>query len=323
MPLPVFRALCFAVVLAAPAASLSISTQVPPAAAIHAKRLRENLPIWVHAFTRSGSSTMMSMFSEAWGPKGVDSGTFALFEPCHPGDKVFEPLASEGCEGVVRALAGCDFKSIGWLANWNDLHSRTAGLARYNASAASAACSAAPLNVLKTAVNPALGDFPLRDRLAILDEDESLLMVDVVRDPRNIYASIMSTYPFNVNAQRNTTILTRICDSFAEGLRFKHDRMHRIVFEDFLRSPEQVMRRAYTFIGANFGAKQRDWIAAHVDANDCPDHVEHPFKKAYSDCRTDSMGAITAFASVLHDDEKDAFARHESCQELKRAWSLP
>lgn len=312
-----------AALLAATVTSLKGPFPVQPQQLVKSRRLEERLPIWVHAFTRSGSSTMMSMFSEALGRQGVDNHVFALFEPCKQGDDIAEPLASQGCGGVVRSLGRCEFTNINWLKNWFDLHSRRGGLQDYDAIKAADACMNASINVFKTAFNPTKEQFPIGDRLDVLDQVDSMIMIDVVRDPRNIYSSIMSTWPFNVTAKRDPSILTGMCDSYAEGLNVTHDRMHRINFENFLRNPSDVMRKAYAFVGADFGKKQEDWIAAHVNANVCPDQVARPYIKAYSDCRTDSQSGITAFEKLMTDEEKAIFAAHGSCQLLKTAWSLP
>lgn len=100
------RLVCIALCASPAADALSLSS---------GKARSEQLPVWVHAYARSGSSTVLSMVSQAFserartlrGATSLVSGAgpvapapekvFSLFEPCHKGDELDPELERQGC----------------------------------------------------------------------------------------------------------------------------------------------------------------------------------------------------------------------------------
>lgn len=306
------------------------------------KMRNEQLPVWVHAYARSGSSTVLSMVSQAFserarmplGATSLVSGAgavkpapekvFSLFEPCHKGDQLDPELASKGCPGLLLSLANCSFDRIRGLHGWSDSHSKTRGAGDYAPDRAGSACSGADVVAFKT-ISSAGEHFELEEQgLPVLNNDTRLKMVDIVRDPRAIYASWMSTFPFNDSrledgVKRDNSALTKICDSYASSIALNHSNVHRIVFEQLIRNPEGVMKDVYRFLRVPFGDAQRDWVHKTFNAKDCPGVNE--FVAPYSDCHTNATASLEKWRGVLFADEKQAFSNHPACQTVADAYN--
>lgn len=279
--------------------------------------------VWVHGFSRSGSSTMLSMFTEAWPEmvQGNAASVFSLFEPCSEGDELSPDLSAGGCADLLGDIGKCDFSRIRKLNGWYDTHSLVSGITfkQYSSSAAAGACEEASLLAFKT-ISHVEQPVSIQYRLDTLLNNPSFLMLDIIRDPRSIYSSVMNTYPFNLKTKRDVSFLLDICDTFALGIDVTHDRIHRVVFEEFVQKPMEVMRAAYNFIGADFGALQLQWILAHINAKSCPDQVKYPWKIKYSDCSMDSKASLSSFRSVLNAVEMQLFVSHPACERVAQAY---
>lgn len=323
-------------------AALFASTAVDALSLSSNKARHELLPVWVHAYARSGSSTVLSMVSQAFSekarlPLGATSlvaaagpvtpapeKVFSLFEPCHKGDKLEPELAQKGCPGLLLSLANCSFAKIKGLHGWHDIHSKTRGAGDYTPDKARSACSGADLVAFKT-VSSAGEHFALEEHgLPVLNSDPRMHMVDIVRDPRAIYASWMSTFPFNDSrledgVRRDNTALTKICDSYASSIAMNHSKVHRIVFEQLIRDPEGVMKDVYRFLHVPYGEAQRDWVRKNFNAKECPGVNE--FIAPYSDCHTNATASLDKWRTVLFADEKQAFADHPACQTVANTYN--
>lgn len=292
------------------------------------RQFSEQLPIWVHAYARSGSSTVLSMVSQALKEESAQeemNHVFSLFEPCHKGDELEPELVAKGCGGLIGELANCRFDKIKALNGWRDTHSKTRGAGPYNPAAASAACGGADVVAFKT-ISQAGELFHVQEHgLPVLSENPRLRMVDIVRDPRSIYASWMSTFPFNDTrlggVQRDTSALKGLCDSFASNLGIQHSQVHRVVFESLVRDPEGVMRDVFNFLQVPFGDSQMDWVHRTFNAKDCPGVTE--FIAAYSDCHTNATESLEKWRNVLQPHEVETFASYPACVTVAQTYSYP
>jgi len=263
-----------------------------------------------------GPSTMNAA-KEAHGAEMPE--VYAVFEPCHNDDKYSPELAKKGCHGVLNALARCDFQDIEWLHGNKNPHS-TQRQDDYTPTAASASCAGADLVTIKTI------DYAhdLKEALPILDNNDNLLMIDVIRDPRGIYASWKATYPFSKMLQNdNKTLMTDICDSFAKNLKIRHPRLRRIVFEHLVEKPKPVMEGVFDFIGVPFGDVQLQWINSTFNSDCDADDKVSKLNKNYRDCHSDSTWALHRWERELSKKEKDMFSDHEACREVAWAYNFP
>merc|ERR1719482_1695426 len=101
--------------------------------------------VWLNAFARSGSSTLLSLLelADLKEVPGAEATTgrrlnllssrgqvglqhrvqaqqkvFALFEPCDEGNVLGGELRKKGCEGLVRQMMHCDFSEVQQLSHW-------------------------------------------------------------------------------------------------------------------------------------------------------------------------------------------------------------
>lgn len=303
-----------------------------------------NTAVWVHAFARSGSSTVLSMVTEA----GMEAGAhgrsarrtaglvnvtggiansaevdnvFAVFEPCDRRDQVspeIEQLPFEDrCVKLMPGLSQCDFDKVYSFYNWENEHNKLRGADFvFDREQATRACKSADLIAYKT-VTRAYEDFRLMSHaLPALDADPKLRIIDVMRDPRSIFASWMTTWPFNDTTQssgvwRNVSALTGICDTLAAGMDVEHPRLSRVVFEEMVKTPYKVHQQVSSFLGAPFGDAARAWVARTFNARDCPG--VDMYIAAYSDCHTNSNESVAKWRGVLTTEEEEAFLNHSAC----------
>lgn len=295
------------------------------------------LAFWVPSFGRTGSSTLLSMVT---GPRIVhyfEDGNetdisrdevFALFEPCHLGDKTNEVGTQQSvlghvsgdCDSMIDGLAACDFSGIKNLWAWKDPRSKIPGVSRYRRAAFSAglagkACASADVTAFKTIHQ--LHDVE-EDIIPMLERHPNLMAVMPVRDPRAIYASLVSTKGMR-DRTRDPTRMHEICDTFASVLRANHSQLMWAKFEELVSRPTKVMRRVYSFLGLPFGYPQEQWIRTHFDASkkDCPREY------AFGECRRDSKASIYKWKSVLNMTELEVFQRRPSCVEVAKKLGYP
>lgn len=285
-----------------------------------AKPAQPKHAVWVHAYARSGSSTILSMFAEAWpGARKGNGSVFALFEPCHKDDLLEPRLRKMGCGALLSELSDCDFTGVVDLHGWSKSHSRTRGLSDFEPQAAHMNCVSADLLAFKTISHP-FDTFRLQDEaFPVLRRNRNLKFIYIIRDPRSIYTSMLTTPPFNENYNRSVAILKRICDSFALSTQTRHPRVHRIVFEHLISNPEAVMRAAYEFVGADFGEPQMAWIT-NTFRKGCDEGDYWEFHGSYSDCKSDPRASLDKWREFLTSDELNVFKTHDSCVSVAEAW---
>lgn len=248
------------------------------------------------------------------------SHVFALFEPCHEGDQVTGPLQQRGCGGLISSLAHCDFSEVVSLHGFRNPHTSHHDELETNPGAAGFLCGAADLVTIKTIEYA----HDLRQALPVLDADDSIYMLDVVRDPRGIYASWKQLEPFATYLRGpNATLMADICNSFAANINVTHPRLRRVVFEELVKAPETVMRETYSFLGLPFGRPQLAWIATTFNAVDCQEKTKANHLNAkFSDCQTNSTVSMGKWRQQLSPDELHFFASDAKCQEVALAYNF-
>merc|ERR1719401_2814590 len=135
------------------------------------------------------------------------------------------------CPHVLKNLVRCDFDGVDKLWGWWDPHSTNNHTKFYNQSAHEL-CVDASIVAFKTV------DYghDLQEWQWLMDSHPHLRVLDVVRDPRGIYASWKTLEPFATLLKEGDHgkpfyTLTEICDHFEMNLNFIDPRVHRVVFE--------------------------------------------------------------------------------------------
>lgn len=274
--------------------------------------------VWIQSYGRSGSSTVLSMVEVAGQNPVVDTvinpnNVFGLFEPCHEGDQLSPELATNGCLELLRDISTCDFSGIDGLWGYNKLHTTILGRhPRFTKVGARLSCQSADLVAFKTV---SFGHNLTRDALPLLQQIPQLRVIDVVRDPRGIFASwkkfSMSAWSdkWVMGLVDNTEALRDICDNYAANLMVDHPRIKHIQFESLIANPELVMRDVYAFLGLEFGPRQQTWIDKVFNANHC---VET--KASNQDCHTNSTEPLDRWREQLLPSELAVFQEYAPCQ---------
>lgn len=276
---------------------------------------RNRTVIWVTGFPRSGSSTLLSMVSVM---RGSNSGNeaFALFEPCHEGDKVDPDLQRQGCKGLLRELSQCHFDRVQDLWGWKDPHS-SGKHTPFEPSLASSMCMRSERFTFKTV------DYghDLNETLDLLESQPDLHIVAAVRDPRGIWASWKTLEPFaTLVREGNFYTLEDICRSFAHNAKVSHPRIKRVLFERMVRRPKLVARGVYAFLGEKYGAAQRAWVKANFNSKECP--TPPPWQVGFDDCREDSALIANQWRTVLTREDRLRFNRDANCRFVKKHYRL-
>mmetsp|Transcript_107010 Transcript_107010/g.301051 ORF Transcript_107010/g.301051 Transcript_107010/m.301051 type:complete len:379 (+) Transcript_107010:114-1250(+) len=285
------------------------------------KTIDKRITVWVNGYPRSGSSTILSMVTAAGEARKIDSRmpgkTFSLFEPCHDGDEYTPWLESQGCGRLLMGLSQCDFMGIEQLWGWRDSHT-TSNNTKFTPNSARKLCLNSDITAFKTV------DYGhnISDWVWFLDEQPQLRILDVVRDPRGIYASWKTTQPFkNVVGTPHFYTLTEVCDMFQANLDLNHSHVHHIVFEQLTHRPWRTMQAAYEFLGLKFGPAQRQWVRKTFNAAACPE--PKPWEIGFMDCHLNSRAVNSRWRWILSDEELKTFANTASCQAVAEAYGFP
>jgi hypothetical protein len=267
---------------------------------------------------RSGSSTILSMMSSTVQGEDVVEGAhkatvFSSFEPCTEGDKFSGELKdmnkqkttseenSVMCSKVIDGMSNCNFRSIEGLKNWKNIHSTNGG-APYKRSLAENLCKESEIVAVKT-VMPMV----LENVTWVLDRNPHLKIIEVIRDPRGIYAS---------DAHCKSS-LDKVCKNIAVNLGFKHPKVHRVVFEELVKDPLQVTKGVFKFLGRRWSSHQDDWVHETFNA-DC----NNTKTGKYKDCHSDSKAVATSWKAKLSSAQKKKFKQTEDCQNVAKAYKF-
>jgi hypothetical protein len=266
----------------------------------------------VHQFAKTSSEVDVET------EEHQDGSVFAMFEPCHfadyfwqGGDKVNGDVAKAGCKGLIQAISNCDFSEVQSLHLWANRHSVHAGVKEYTEEAAHLACKAAAVVAYKTIY---YGHDLQEKAVPLADADPRLRVIAVVRDPRGIYASWRTTWPFSYRIGRH--LMINICDNFAKNIQVRHPQIHQIVFEELAKDPERVTRQVYDFLGMHFSNRQKRWIAKNFNAN-CGDEAH------FTDCKRNSSSHIEAWATVMEPEERLFFNEYPACRAVAEHYGYP
>jgi len=274
--------------------------------------------VWVAGYPRSGSSTALSLVSATVDDNVNRRGkTFSVFEPCHDGDEYASWLEKEDCSEVLEKIAKCNFHGIKNLWAWADPHTTT-DEKPYNQELAHEMCVQSKVVAFKTV------DYghDLKAFQWFLDKLPKLRILDVVRDPRGIYASWKVLEPFaTLVKQGDFYTIPQVCDSFAENLDLNDTRIHRVVFEDLLDQPFNTTQAAYKFLGMQFNEVQEHWIQHVFHATWCPPVDES--MEGFTDCHIDAGGNKQKWREVLTDQEEKTFSTNANCQKVAKAYGWP
>lgn len=275
---------------------------------------------------RAGSSTILSMMSSTF-PNGThspqDGGeVFSSFEPCTDGDEFIGKLqdmnlmwgkrgeeASRLCGEVVLGMSQCDFSSIKGLKHWMDVHSTNGRTATFKRSLAEKMCSESNFVAVKT-----VAPIRMENVSWVLHANPHLKVIEVVRDPRGMYASEAAV------GNKSGTTLGFLCMRLAWNLHFEHPRLHRVVFEELVKDPRKVSKDVYEFLGRPWGQEQEDWVDGTFNAG-CS-KIENKRHPHFNDCHSDSAAAATSWKKTLPTAQKKEFHQNSDCVDVARAYKF-
>lgn len=264
--------------------------------------------IWISAFPRSGSSMMLSLVSQA------DFPVFTIFEPCHVRDSLEPWLTARGCGALLSQLSQCNFTGVIWLNGW--LHGQTlkngAGGKPYTPQRAAKACRSAGLVAFKTVT---WGHDLAKETIPFLEANPHVQAIDLIRDPRSIYASEFNAGGFWKGIHDpDPEELTEMCDYMSDGLYETHPRLLRVVYEDFIVDPVRATGKISDFVaippelGAYNHSAFLNWSFDNEDCND---------DNAYSNCQTNRTAPIDRY-TLLGERMFRAFSGTKHCREISK-----
>lgn len=272
--------------------------------------------VWIISQMRSGSTTVLSMISATLEDNTEGEQVFSLFEPCHQGDE-FATLGDSVtvskdpvlCGSLIHDLAKCDFSEVKDLDGWRNHHSSNNGTKEFSRELAEAMCKKSEMVALKT-VQPMF----IKNVSSVLTTNPHLKIIEVIRDPRGIYASHQNLHGnhFSIENMNNS------CNFYAENLKFKHERIHRVVFDQLVADPLTVSKGVYKFLKMPWGSQQNEWVKATFNAQDC----EGSKVGSFHDCHSDSAAVATLWKNQIGTDVEAAFADNKDCIEVAKAYKL-
>jgi len=287
----------------------------------------EKKVVWVTAYPRSGSTSILAMISP---PERKEWKTFTAFEPCVGRGSPWKKLMQEGCRSEVRRVTRCDYQGvdhIGAKEKFDNFVLYDADLVNapsLSSAQTAEACSASDVVAFKTITY----EHDLMQVVPVLEEDARIRVLDVVRDPRGIYASWLTTDPFRglVTGEHKPywrrhdrgwfSSLTGICDQFQKNLHNPHPRIRRILFENLIKDPESVAKKNYEWLGLPFDDAAKSWLHANFNGN-CPK------ENAFSTCRGNSSASLLKWKEILPLKEQEAFTAHPACREIAMFYGYP
>lgn len=290
--------------------------------------------VWITSFPRSGSTTGLNMF--AYPSAKNHRSAFSVFEPCHGLAPVGsnEVLEREGCQKELLRIAKCDYSNLKTIGSWAKkdggfIFAPTPdGLHHEPPHVQSAICRRSDIIAFKTVT---YGQDVERQVLPLVAQDPRVRAINIIRDPRGIYASWRTTEPFSdvVSGERELNAethdqdwmygLTGICDAFAKNMALApHPQVLNMKYEDLVAEPMDTVRKAYEHVGIHFGEPEMNWVKSTFDA-DCKDKDVGQF----STCHRNSAAPATRWREVLSHAEQAQFSEHPSCREVAEHYGYP
>jgi len=263
--------------------------------------------IWVMAYPRSMSSTLLSMVSVTSGPS---TDSFSLFEPCHNGDKIDRAL--NGCRGLLEDLSQCRFDRVNHLWGWGNKHSSGYHL-EYTPARATSMCS----NANRVSFKTIHADHNISQWIDFLDANPNLHMVNAIRDPRGIWASWKSMKTMSDKIRKGTFYtLEQVCAAFASNLGVAHPRVKHVLFEDTVKNPHKAARDIYAALNLKVEVALEHWVTSNFNNKACI-HAG-----SLADCRADSESMAQKWRTKLTQEELQRFRQDENCQKVKIAYNF-
>jgi len=282
--------------------------------------------VLVTGYPRSGTTTMLHAMAAAFGygqtpssmlkNKGVRQyiahnqnlpKLFSLFEPCHPWDDA----SGVGCTDLLPQLSMCNFSNLNLMMHWSTSHNLLgANISEYEGDEWPPAlsqnflkrlCDDSQVRLFKTITTNNL----TAQVLPLLERDSALHVIDVVRDPRGIYASWKSLKAFG--ELYNRIPITQICSQLFENSEFVHPRLHRVVFDDLVLDARGRLTDLMKALSLRPNAAFEDWMLRNFDA---------PCERTnrYQTCRTNSSAISHQWMQLLNATELAMFANDFRCQ---------
>jgi len=293
---------------------------------------KDQTVVWITSFPRSGSTTGLNMF--AYPSAKNHRSAFSVFEPCHglaPPDSN-AVLEREGCQKELMRIAHCNYSNLKTIGSWAKkdggfIFAPTPdGLHHEPPHVQSAICRRSDIIAFKTVT---YGQDLERQVFPVLAEDPRVRAINIIRDPRGIYASWKTTEPFSdvVSGDRELNAethdqgwmygLTGICDAFAKNMALApHPRILNMKYEDLVAEPMDTVKKAYEHVGIPFGEPEMNWVKSTFDA-DCKDKDVGQF----STCHRNSAAPANRWRDVLSRAEMAQFAEHPACREVAERYN--
>lgn len=238
--------------------------------------------IWIRSIGRSGASTIYDLILQAVD----DEKLFSLFEPCAHKDE------TPKCVDFMDDLQKCHFDEIDQLLHWRNRDSASEAKS-YGKLTATYECEKAGLRVFKTQNKHNLHLSAKQIPLGMVGkEHQDILIVNVVRDPRAIWASQ------KLGTQKG--VFTGewepedICNTLNHNSDVgTHKKIITIKFEDLVNKPLSAGNKLYAALGLEFAEKHRKWISEQFGKHpDCPE-------TALSTCKRDSQTSLSKWKQVI------------------------
>jgi len=266
----------------------------------------DRMAVWVTSYPRSASSTVLSMVSATVEENTQGGRTFSLFEPCHIGDEYGE----KSCVRLLLDVASCNFSLVEHLWGWNNRHSTNGGK-DYDSAFAREECLKSRVVAFKT-----VNFHDLRLASSMFNEYRNSRIIDVIRDPRGIFASWKTTPGFE-NVKVTPDKLTAICKIYSDNLDVEDWRITRVVFEKLVDNPETVTKAVYDFMQLPYGNDENQWVQKTFGAVKCDK------TNGYADCHGDGDEVKNKWREVLTKTEMKAFRQDKYCRRIANVYGFP
>lgn len=222
----------------------------------------EPMPVWIYTFGRSGS-TLLEKLVLSMVPDPADR--FCVFEPCHGGDRASFASCAEEMESIMR----CDYRKVERLYWWGyQEEGMKCGAGQYSPGAAQTQCSRARFRVFKTIHmhNMAFEALPL------LRSVPNLKVINLVRDPRDVYRSAVGMGMVTAAVKSLSTdydglgplspswrlygggdpgplYIMYVCEMMQEQAQVASPGLLHLRYEDFAADSGNATRRVHEFLG--------------------------------------------------------------------------
>jgi hypothetical protein len=262
--------------------------------------------VWIDSFPRTGSTLVFDIVRNSLLD---DSKVFALYEPCHSGDKLSPELEVAGCAGLLAHLGQCNFTGIEKLWGWSKSSIGTEAMPAYSVDFAESACKQAPLVVFKTVYE--LHTLTPK-AMTVLSANPNLYYITVVRDPRAAYASekrLQATLSGSFSVSDAYT-MWEACDTYVANGNLTDPKLINVVYEELVQDPVSIIRGVQEGLGLSMTMKQMQFVRENFDG-ECEDL---DVSDNYATCKTNSTASLETWKQELSNDELMIYVSHTPCR---------